>query len=314
MLDPAKIYQEIESDLEELDLERIKYHNKVRPFKITFWTLFFGGIAIIAYAEFNSQANIPSILPMAYIPTTIITMIVFIFVWQYNLRKFKVIFADRVAPKIIKGLGDSFTYEHKGGISATEIAGSMFFESFSKYQHEDLIKGTIGTTAVSFNEVVLSAEKKSGSSSGGTKSSVNIFRGFFFLAYLAIDFPANIWLVSGWNSKRLRSSDYTKIKIDHPALKRYTVYTDNEDLAKKILQPAILQHIDELNKKLKKKKISLKPVSLHFSKHIVHIAISTSNKLLEPRLSKSINTLRFIEEQTLLLNALYGLTNDLTLD
>jgi hypothetical protein len=182
-------------------------------------------------------------------------MIVFIVVWQYNLRKFKVIFTDSVAPKIIKGLGDNFTYEHKGGISATEIAGSMLFDSLSKYEHEDLIKGNIGKTAISFNEVILSAEKKSGSSSGGSRTSVNVFRGFFFRAYLEIKFPTNIWLVSGRNSKRLRNSDYTKIKIDHPALKRYSVYTDNEDLAKKILQPGILKHIDQLNNKIRKKKI-----------------------------------------------------------
>jgi len=131
---------------------------------------------------------------------------------------------------------------------------------------------------------------------------------------LKILFPANIWLVYGNNAATLRKSDYSKIKIDQPALDAYKVYTDNEEIARKILQPVILQKIDFLNNKLKEEKLTKEPAALHFNKHVVQIAIPTSKKLFEPKLSKSINSETFIAQQTLLLNVLYNLTHDLTLD
>jgi len=140
MLDPVKIYTEIRGDLEVLDKERIKFSNRVRPFKYIFWLLTFAGAGSLVYFEyFPLPFTIIEFLPFAYIATFIIFLILFIGIWQYNLEKFKVIFTDRVAPKIISGMGESFTYEYNGGPSSREISESMLFASFSKYDHQDFI-------------------------------------------------------------------------------------------------------------------------------------------------------------------------------
>jgi len=307
MLDLTKIYNELKKDLFELDKERRYYHSQVKPYQYMFWGWVVMGFLTLVWMH-NFMDYHPDYVIMVYLFVLVIFLFMFVGITHNYLGKFKKQFTAQVAPKIIKGLGDSFTYDYQGGIPKARLRECLLFPPFTKYYHQDLVTGNIGDASITFNEIKLHGH----SHRGGEKRSVVVFEGFFFKANIQVSFPTDIWLVFG-NSKTLKDKEKIRFKIDHPGFNRYEFYTDDEEMARKILQPFILDKIKAVNEKIKRDKISRRPVSYHFGGNRVELAISSRKKFLEPRLSKSINNEGFIKLQTSLLNTLYNLISDLTL-
>ena len=309
MLDAHDVYHRLKDELLELDIERQSYNAKVSPFKYTFWCIFLGGGIVLFYFFNFTTIDLSPIWIIIYAGLVFVTFLVFQIVRFNNLDQFKKTFVNQIAPKVIEALGPTFSYRYQGGIPEQKIRGSMLFGEFHRYRYQDLVLGVINDIPIQFGEIKLIKRH----SSGGDKKSTTIFSGIFFTAEINLEFPTDIWMIHGHNSSTLRKRNKERVKGDHQMFRKYRVYSDNTALAKKILQPSILDRLDALNRNLKRNNITRYPVSYHFGGRHVDVCINTQHKFMEPKLSRSVNSVEFIEQQTRLLNALYGLLNELTL-
>ncbi|MEP5612771.1 MAG: DUF3137 domain-containing protein [Cyclobacteriaceae bacterium] len=316
MLDPIKIYKDLKDQLYELDKERIKCHNKVEPFRYSFWSVFvLGGSFLIARLNLSrldgkliSEDNLAYVI-IGYGATVFVTLIAFLTSKHHYEEKFKKMFVAEIAPYIIRGLDPSFKYDYEGQIPRMEIISSLLFGPFNTYECQDLVMGVIDDVPVKFAEIKLQkvVVKKN------SKRYDHVFNGLFYRADLQVSFPTDIWMVSARHSVSAREEGKKRIKLDHGLARDYKIFADSEEKAKLVLQPFILDKINSLNKSLKAKKIITKPLSYHFGEHWVQVAISTRSKFMEPRLSRTIDHVSFIEEQTAVLNSVASLIEDLTL-
>lgn len=312
MLNASKIYNELQNELFELDKDRRWYYNKVKPFKYLFWIPFLLGATFLLSQNFIEPIELPF---YSYICSGIwmfISLIAYLAINQNNLRKFKEEFVKKIAPKIITGLGDSFSYQYDGKIPKREVRDSLLFKPFGEYSCQDLVMGVINDVPIKFAEIKMTIIRVR--NNGKTRQQDIVFRGFFFTATLKSKFPTQIWLTTTSRAD-VSKSDMQKVKVDHAALKKYSVYAEDGSMAKKVLQPFVLERIEALNAKLKAEKVAYRrpSVSLYFMDQMVKMAIHTSSKFMEPKLSESINSQKFIEKQTSILNALSSLVDDLTL-
>lgn len=316
MLDAVKIYNNLKDQLYELDKERIKFYNKVEPFKYAFWSvLILGGSFLIARlnlsrlnGKFISEENLVFVI-IGYGATVIITLIIFLSLRHRFSEKFKGMFVEKIAPYIIRGLDPSFKYDYEGKIPRMEIISSLLFAPFNTYKCQDLVMGVINDTPVKFAEIKLqkvTVKKES-------KSYRTVFSGLFYRANLELSFPTSIWMVTGRNGSSAKEEGKTRIILEDPNAKDYTIFADDEEKARSVLQPFILDKINNVNRSLIKKKLTKKPLSYHFEGKWLQVAIPTRQKFMEPNLSKTIDDVSFVEQQTTALNAIVALLEDLTL-
>ncbi len=316
MLVASEIYKVLKDKLHELDKERAKFYNKVEPFRYAFWTiLILGGAFLVARlnlsgldGKYISDENI-SIVIIAYFLLVIVTLITFLIVNKVKSRQFKKLFTSQIAPYIIRGLDPSFKYKYEGQIPRMEVIASLLFPPFSKYDCQDLVTGVIDNIPIKFAEINL---QKIVVQKDSTRY-VPVFTGILYKSELEVKFPTSIWFVTKGNTQSIKEEGKTRIKLEESSVKNYRIYADDGVEARKILQPFILEKISALNIKLIDKKIIRKPLSFHFENNTVQIAIPTRKKFMEPKLSRTIDHVSFIEEQTTLLNAISNLMEDLTL-
>jgi len=316
MLDPFKIYKDLKDQLYELDKERIKCYNKVEPFKYAFWSVFIlGGSFLIARLNVSrldgkliSEDNLAFVI-MGYGATVFITLIAFLGIRHHYKEKFKKMFVAEIAPYIIRGLDPSFKYDYEGQIPRMEVISSLLFGPFNTYECQDLVMGVINDVPIKFAEIKLQKVivKKN------SKRYHHVFTGLFYRADLQVSFPTDIWMVPARHSVSAKEEGKTRIKLTDETVRHYTIFADDKEKAKLVLQPFILEKINDLNKSLRAKKVITKPLSYHFGQHWIQVAIPTRGKFMEPQLSKSIDQVSFIEQQTVVLNAIAPLLQDLTL-
>lgn len=310
MLDPEKIYQDLQGSLHALDQQRLEHYRKVEPYKWIFWSIFLaGGAFVIGYANMNGDET-TAVYVIAYGVLVFISVIVYAIIHHNQLKKFKVKFLGSIAPKIINNLGTSFRYNFDGAIPPDVIRASRIFPHFDRYKCQDLVHGDLDGTPITFAEVDLTKRQQN---SNNQTTYTTVFSGIFFQAELGISFPTGIWIVPWYQWKSFFGDDRKRLKLDHPATKRYRIYTEDLELAEKILQSFILERIGQVNAKLKKERIAKLPLNYHFEGSKVQIAISTRYRFMEPKLGQSIDDVNFIRKQTDLLNALGSLLQELTL-
>ena len=319
MLNASKIYQELRSELDILDKDRLRYYNRVRPFQYLLWLVLWviGPFLIIRY---NLDALQDFLFPdedmepvlFAYAGAFFASLVLFLIAHYSNIGKFKKLFTDKIAPRIIEGLGPDFKYTYEKGWTSEEVSQSGLFGAFSSFQSQDLVTGTIDGSKVKFAEItVYRTSKTSGSSSSNTSK---LFDGVMFEGELNVAFPTAIWIVGPRHYETLEKRGKTELNIDHPELKKYRFYADDSEKGEKVLQAFVLDKIAALNKKLdKEKKITFGHIGYRFEKNQIQVAVPTFDKFMEPRLSRSMHDVTFIEEQVVLLNSLCSLMKDLTL-
>ena len=309
MLDSKSTYKELQPELEKLDEKRLKYYKRVEPFKYSFWiTFIMGGFFILFNLNFAEDTS--QMLYILYGVLTIVSLIAFIVAYFYNQNQFKKLFVDQVAPKIVKCLGPSFTYQYDGEVPVEIIKNSLLFRDFNRYDCQDLVQGELDQTQITFAELNLIRKSHSGNNQNNSET---VFSGIYFQANIKLNFPTHIWLVPKFQFKVFWLDDRERLKLNHPATKPYRIYTYDKELAEKVLQPFILERIAAVNKKLKASGIARSGIIYHFGGHSVQAAIATRNRFLEPKLNQTIDSPAFVDRQIILLNTLSTLLKDLTL-
>ena len=312
MLDPTKIFNELKDQLFRLDEQREEYHKKVEPFRYFFWTVFIlGGAFIIIQINLNKfgfdAGDTPPFVIILYVIVSAIALILFGLVKKKRTAQFKEEFAKQIAPYLIRGLDPSIKYIYDGKIPKSTLQSSGLFDTFETYTCQDLISGTVNDVTIQFAEISLLKMTMVGT----TPAPSFQFNGFFYEVNLDISFPANIWIVPKKFQIEKHVRTHSKLKVDHSISKKYVFYTENEEQALSILQTAILDRLSQVNSKLTGNKIAKSDIGFHFGGKQVQVAFQSKRKFMEPKLGRSINTLKFIEEQTILINAVQSLIEDL---
>ena len=310
MLDPVAIYKELKHQLYELDQEREIYYKKVEPIKYIFWSFtILGGSALIYFINFTS-VDVSPVAIFIYGGGFFILVITYLIIYHHNLKQFKHLFTQHIAPRIISGLGPAFMYEYEAKIPISEIRNSLLFGEFDRYKCQDLVIGVLDETPIKFAEISLEKVKTGDSRN---KTTYTIFKGIYMSADIQLTFPTDVWIIQKGHTKTARELNKPSFKLDHPVLKNYRLFADDMDLGEKILHPSILNRIGTINEKLRKIPVTRPPVAIHFGKKQIQIAIKTTKGFLDPKLGQSIDSEGFVRQQTDLLNVLSTLLDDLTL-
>lgn len=311
MLNASEIYASLSPELATLDVERKRIWRILLPVNILFFTFLIAGVAAIYWLLSNQQDNTLDWFVPTFGGVAFVSFITWSVTRFYFKKKIKTLFIDKIVPKIVSNLGEDFTYDYDKEISSLEVRDCLLFPDFNNFKSEDLIRGTIDDVTLKFAEVKLVEEKSKSSGSGRTYTT--IFQGIYFNASIAVTFPTSVWIVTSEFDDKLKERNVAQLNLDDNPIPKYKYFGEDVDMAKAILKPYILDKINELNQRLKSEGVARKPLIYRFHRNRVQIGIWTKYGLFEPKISQSINSQKFIEKQTSVLNAITGLLKDLTL-
>lgn len=322
MIDYQVVYSSLKNQLEVFDKDRKKYFRKAWPLTLVAILIVIGSGTLLFWNSVIRDQSLSLIIIIAYVMPPLILFVVSMFFFGIRTHEFKAQFVKVIAPAIVSRLGDSFTYDYEGEIPQKDIVKTLLFDAFDEYNCQDLIRGTINGITIRIAEMNMFHTSTDHTRKGSLKAKEErevVFGGFYFSATLAATFPCKIWLINRrelFNRQRNElffGVTKNKIKLEGGELQGYSVYAEDEEQAKKVLQPYILKNIAQLNKKLRKEGLTIekKSTSFYFDGNELNLAFSTHRRLMEPRLYKSVNTPKFIKKQVKLLNAMYSFVYDL---
>jgi hypothetical protein len=183
--------------------------------------------------------------PVAAISSAVLSVILYFLLadkgvgeWTYKYKK------DVVGAIVKSFFGEEGIYENFNGHTETQFIDTQLFSTVpDRYHSEDLIKGKVDKTAISFSEV--HGEYKTSNSKGQT-SWHTIFRGILFTADFNKHFNGRTIIKQNgfWNFV-----SFGNIKMENPQFNdEFTVYADDSIEARYILSPALMEKILLLNR------------------------------------------------------------------
>ena len=204
-------------------------------------------------------------------------------------KKFRKDFKKGYIEPIVRFVNPEFNYNPDDFIGEDVFNYSRLFKHYpNRYKGSDLIEGQIGNAKVKFSEVnavyVLNpnAPKKN-------ERKQKIFSGLFFVADFGTAFQKSTLVVPRsdlqdvFSKSPHRERTEQLVEIDYPEFSEYfTVYSEDENEANLLLTQDFLQRILALRKK------HLGRISISFVESCIYIAISMTDRLLEPHILKKL--------------------------
>lgn len=208
------------------------------------------------------------------------------------IRKYVTNFKKIIISDIASFIDSSLSFVENVEYSLSEINDTNLFSKTPDYIHvSDYFEGKIGQTQVSFCELNLS--KKSG------KHSETIFNGLYFIADCNKDFKGkttvrpdfaekNLGRLGAFFQQKTNSNIVRLENIDFE--KEFVVYSDDQIEARYLISPALMERILDFRKKTGHE------ISISFVNTNLHIAISYSRNLFEPKVFETIINYGEIEQ------------------
>lgn len=211
-------------------------------------------------------------------------------------------FKTEIIQRIVGFIDPGLTYTSGDHISARDFHSSRIFTHFpDRIRGDDMVEGTIGSTAVRFSEV--HAEYRTKSSNRGEDGGRyrTIFKGLFFMAEFNKKFcgktvvlPDTAERVLGGLGSVIQGLNKSRgelIRMDNPDFeKHFVVYGDDQIESRYVLSTSLEERILEFRRKTGKR------IYLSFVGSVVFVAIPYRRSLLEPRVFSSITTFRSVRE------------------
>ncbi len=245
------------------------------------------------------------------------SLLMAIILFNQITRGYKAEFKDVIIAPLVAFVDPSLQYDKDGMIPLDRFRLSrLFLKTPEIYNGDDLVKGKIGATAVEFSEVHAAYETRD---SKGRRQRHTIHRGLFFIADFNKHFAGETFVLPD-RSERLfkgisrffqslgrRRPDL--VKLEDPDFERhFVVYSTDQTEARYILSPSLMLRIVEFKEKAGRN------IRLSFLDSNVHIAISFSRNLFEPRMFQSLLNVEPIEEYFEDLQLAVGIVEDLNLN
>jgi len=281
-----KIYNEqLKGQLEEMEEERVKLRSK----NIT-TNVLLAAAGILIATSFLVRSGAYSFVAMIFM--VIVGIVKGLYVSEY--KKFNKKFKEIVITKIVKLLGEDFTYKMYSGIARETFKESkLFLQGIDRYSAEDLVDGKVDKTEFIFSEIHAEYKTEHRDKDGHRHVSWHtIFKGLFFIADFNKNFNGNTVVVPD-NSTKLfggASEFFQKlsfrgklIKLEDVDFEReFVVYSDDEIESRYILSSSLMERILDFKNKTGKR------IHMSFVNSKVFVAVPYSENLFEANLNKSL--------------------------
>lgn len=220
---------------------------------------------------------------------------------------------------MVKFVDSSLTYQPQSGITRDEyIQSGIFTSGGDRYHCEDLVSGTLGSTAIRFSEV--HCEEKHTTYRDGKHHTEyrTLFRGILFAADFNKHFKGRTVVLTDQAERTLGSlgTMFQKMNVMRDGLikmdnvdfeKAFAVYGTDPVEANYILSPALMERI--LNFKQRSGNIQLS-----FSNANVYISIPVRENLFEPRIFSEMTESKSLERYFDFLQMITGIVEELNLN
>ncbi|MBX2943139.1 MAG: DUF3137 domain-containing protein [Cyclobacteriaceae bacterium] len=199
-----------------------------------------------------------------------------------SFKEIKKDYKQTIIPKIISFISPDLTYDPLKGISEKDFRASDLFESYSSFNAEDLVQGTLDNTVIKMSDI--KADRRS------DKNTYTIFMGLYAIVKLNKKFtsrviikPTNIMSVAlealgnkflgSLLTEKIHSKLNTNdIKTGNPTFdKDYEIYCKSPEVASALITPTFIQLIMAFRKEMNT------PISLSFFDNEVHMAFHGIN-------------------------------------
>lgn len=173
--------------------------------------------------------------------------------------EFRSEFKQQVVSRLLRSVSPELSYSQYGGMTCAEFnATGLFSQHANRFESEDYITGTIGSTALVACEV--EASHKTTNSKGESKED-DIFTGLLFKLDFNKNFsgytlvaPDNAQAFLGGFGQILQGLDFFQrgslVKLEDPEFERlFCVYSTDQVEARYLLSPSFMQRLVALQKK-----------------------------------------------------------------
>lgn len=233
---------------------------------------------------------------------------------QYKLR-----YKQKVIRALLNDFGENLRFSPNNGISESEFIHSQLFKTQPhRYHTEDLIAGKIEKTSFYFAEVHAEYKTETRTKHGRQEHWHDILKGVVFVADFNKHFngitvvrPKDIGASLGaWFSEHIYSfNDRELVTLeDEQFEKNFVTYSSDQVEARYILTPALMQRINELNRR------SAYCISLSFTGSQVYIAFPLDHNYFEPPFFKSLLKPDLLESDLNILQFMFGIIKELDLN
>jgi len=309
-VDELKVFykEHLLNDLILLENERIKIVRKLMYIGFAVAGVLMV-ISLLLISKFGFE--VPFIL-FPFITGVVIIVIVYRFTVTGYVMDFKMLIIE----KIVRFIDENLTYNRTRHIPKSVFMSSQIFKTEpNRYEGDDYVTGTVGSTKIEFSE--LDAKYESGS--GKNRNVKIIFKGLFFIADFNKHFicqtvvlPDSAQKILGRLGQKLQSFNFNRdqlVKLEDPEFeKNFVVYSNSQIDARYILSTSLMKRIVDFKKK------NNKNIHLSFVGSKVYVAISYIKNLFEPRVFQTLLSFEPIQQYFEDLSLAVGIVEDLNLN
>lgn len=234
----------------------------------------------------------------------VIGAIVFFVLYARMTRGYVAEFKDNIIGRIVKFVDPGLSYEKAGFIpQATYHQSRIFLTGVDRYHGEDLVRGTVGKTAIQFSEIHSQYKTEHTDSKGRRRTQWHtIFKGIFFVADFNKHFRGETVVLPDAAQKLLgrlgqtfqswniaRKGDLVRLE-DVAFEERFVVYSDDQVEARYLLSTSLMSRIMAYRDRTGRQ------VHLSFVKSNIYVAITNRKDSFEPKLFSTVLDMKLTEE------------------
>ena len=301
------IFGDLDVHLRELEEERKKKSDK----NTYTWLV---GLLLSFLFAFFCMILIPVAPFKFFLPVVFLILgITFTYYLSQILKKeFQNSFKEKIIQRLIKSHYPNFSYHPLKHISLQDFRNAKLFKRKPHhFSGEDWIEGKYEDTDFRLSELKATYESKD---NDGHTTSNTIFDGLFMIADFHKYFHSRTYVIpeTGWKAIGLNKKKHagaSLIEMEDPEFeRRFRVFSTNDQDARYILSPAMMERICKLQDKFKG------DLHISFRGATMNIAISNNLDFFEHDINKPLYPRSPVKEHIDDLKAIIGIMDDLSLN
>jgi len=238
-------------------------------------------------------------------------------IYKFMIKDYTNEFKQKIISPLIHALDEKLNYFQDLHISEHLFRGSRLFSSPDRYSGNDLVKGEIQNTKISFSD--FHAEKRHRNSKGRDSWST-LFKGLFIVAEFNKNFIGETVvlpdsaqstfgdLIGHWlQSKNISRNELVKMD-DVEFERKFVVYSDDQIEARYILSHSIMKKLVSFEKRFGH------PLYISFVNSNIHMAVEYNKDMFEPSIFKSLLEYKTAMEYVDTLHLVSGIIEELKLN
>lgn len=263
-------------------------------------------VILIAWI-FLAHSSDPALFVFGIFALSVITIGVF-FHFSSKQDIYRSLFKRQVIVPLIKFISPNLEYDPNDGITRLQFVTSGLYGLADDYSSEDMVRGLIGNTRISFCEIL--------ASQGRGNNNTKVFEGIFFIADFNKEFNGKTIIYPITSrldqlNKKLHAFIHSEklVRLENIEFgNNFEVYSNDQVEARYIITPAFMEKLLEVEKKFNSN------ITISFVQTFICIGIPLNKNLFEPQAFKSVDNSDYIEEYYHYLQMAIGIVNDLNLN